>query len=198
MAGSRDREVLSRDRIVKTAQALIVEGGLEALSLRRLAAELDVSATALYAHVHNKEDLLRAVAEREFEHLVAAYEAVESADPLARIRFHSRTYASYARANPELFKVMLLFPPQQSIAEVPPGSELPAATAAFAWAVEAVTDAIDAGLIVTDDPPLVTLTLWAGAHGAATVLQLGFELPRQLEDALIDEVTDRILAGYRA
>ncbi len=32
----------------------------------------------------------------------------------------------------------------------------------------------------------------------ATVLQLGFGLSRDLEDALVDEVLDRVLAGYRA
>ena len=31
----------------------------------------------------------------------------------------------------------------------------------------------------------------------AAVLQLGFGLPAELEDAMIDEVTDRLLAGYR-
>jgi hypothetical protein len=45
---------------------------------------------------------------------------------------------------------------------------------------------------------LVALTLWSGAHGVASVLQLGFGLPPELEEAMIDEITDRILAGYRA
>jgi hypothetical protein len=30
----------------------------------------------------------------------------------------------------------------------------------------------------------------------ATVLQLGFGLPAELEERMIDEVTDRLLAGY--
>ena len=76
--------------------------------------------------------------------------------------------------------------------------DLDAATDAFTWATAAVDDAIAAGLLVTDDPLLLSLTLWAGAHGVATVLQLGFGLPTDLEDRMVDDITDRILAGYAA
>jgi hypothetical protein len=68
---------------------------------------------------------------------------------------------------------------------------------AFATASSAIEDAIAGGIIESDDPQLVALTLWSGAHGVATVLQLGLALPPEVEDAMIDEITDRLLAGYR-
>ena len=68
---------------------------------------------------------------------------------------------------------------------------------AFATASSAIDDAIAEGLIQADDPQLVALTLWSAAHGVATVLQLGIDLPPDLEDVMIDEVTDRLLVGYR-
>ena len=52
---------------------LIARDGLDALTLRRLADSFSVSAPALYAHFRDKEDLLRAVAEREFEELMVRY-----------------------------------------------------------------------------------------------------------------------------
>jgi TetR/AcrR family transcriptional regulator, tetracycline repressor protein len=55
---------LSRDRIADVALAMIDRDGLEALSMRRLASELDVTPMALYNHVPNKEALLTAVLER--------------------------------------------------------------------------------------------------------------------------------------
>lgn len=197
MSTPGDRPPLQREAIVAAARDLIITGGLEALSLRRLAAQLGVTAPALYAHVRDKQDLLRSVAEGEFERLLASYADARDLDPLARIRFHGRAYVAYSRQNPELFRVMFLFPPELSPADVPAGVHLPAATVAFASAASAVDDAIAQGLIVTDDPLLVTLSLWAAVHGVATVLQLGFGLPPELEDAMIDEVTDKMLAGYR-
>jgi TetR/AcrR family tetracycline transcriptional repressor len=49
---------LNRDRIVQSALRLLDEVGLEALSLRRLASDLDVHASALYWHFRNKQELL--------------------------------------------------------------------------------------------------------------------------------------------
>jgi AcrR family transcriptional regulator len=189
-----DRPLLQRDAIIDAARELIVAGGLEALSLRRLARGMGVTAPALYAHVRDKQDLLRAVVDIEIEGLAASFEEFEDLDPVERIRAHSRAYVAYARANPELFRVMLLVPP----AGLPGGIPLPATTNAFAAAVRAVDEAIATGAIKSDDALLVALTLWSGAHGVATLLQLGFDLPVELEDAMIDEITDRILRGYEA
>jgi AcrR family transcriptional regulator len=192
-----DRPPLQRDAIVAEARALVIADGLEALSLRRLAGRLGVTAPALYAHVRDKQDLLRALAECEFDALVARFDEVAEPDPVARIKSHNRAYVRYACENPELFRVMFLFPPELSPASVPSGVELPGATRAFEAAAGAVEEAIAAGAIASEDPLLVALTLWSGSHGVATVLQLGFGLPAELEDAMIDEITDRLLAGYR-
>jgi AcrR family transcriptional regulator len=55
------REPLSRERILKTALRLMDEEGLEGLSMRRIAGELDATPMALYNHVPNKEALLTGV-----------------------------------------------------------------------------------------------------------------------------------------
>lgn len=52
------RPRLNRDRVLHAAVALADEAGLEALSMRRLAAELGVVPMALYKHVADKEALL--------------------------------------------------------------------------------------------------------------------------------------------
>lgn len=60
---SRARLPLTRERVVKAALALVDEGGVEALSMRTLAAKLGVEAMSLYRHVSGKEDLLLGVAD---------------------------------------------------------------------------------------------------------------------------------------
>ena len=54
---------LSRERIIHTALRLVDEGGIESLSMRRLAQELGVKAMSLYNHVANKDDLLDGIVE---------------------------------------------------------------------------------------------------------------------------------------
>ena len=67
-ADSRVR--LSKDRVVTAAISLADEGGLEALSMRKLAQELGVEAMSVYYHVANKDEILKQILDRvvgEFE-----------------------------------------------------------------------------------------------------------------------------------
>ncbi|MCX5389749.1 TetR/AcrR family transcriptional regulator [Streptomyces sp. NBC_00094] len=57
------KPLLSRDRIVETAGALVDAEGLAALSTRRLAAELGVSGPSLYNHFRTKDEILDAIAD---------------------------------------------------------------------------------------------------------------------------------------
>jgi len=54
---------LTQEQVVRGAVDLLAEAGLEALTLRRLATELGVSAPTLYWHVRNKRQLLDLMAE---------------------------------------------------------------------------------------------------------------------------------------
>ncbi|NKZ07584.1 TetR/AcrR family transcriptional regulator [Actinomadura latina] len=63
------RPALTRDRIVHAAVALIEREGADALSMRRVAADLGVAVMSLYNHVPNKTALLEGVAERVVEGL---------------------------------------------------------------------------------------------------------------------------------
>src|SRR5437879_13868981 len=57
------KPLLSTDRIVETARALVDAEGLAAVSTRRLAAELGVSGPSLYNHFRTKDEILDAVAD---------------------------------------------------------------------------------------------------------------------------------------
>ncbi|MDQ1724699.1 MAG: hypothetical protein QOG52_1727 [Frankiaceae bacterium] len=57
------RAPLNRERVLQTAVDLADAGGIEDLSMRRLAQELGVVPMALYKHVANKEELLDGMVE---------------------------------------------------------------------------------------------------------------------------------------
>ena len=56
--GARSRAPLSRERVLRAAVALADQGGVDALTMRKLAQELGVVPMALYKHVANKDELL--------------------------------------------------------------------------------------------------------------------------------------------
>jgi TetR/AcrR family transcriptional regulator, tetracycline repressor protein len=68
-AQEADRTRLSKQVVVDRALALADSQGLEALTIRRLAAELGVTPMALYWHFRNKEELLAALGDQIWSEL---------------------------------------------------------------------------------------------------------------------------------
>lgn len=187
------RAPLSRDAVIGAARDMIAELGHESLSLRPLAKRLGVTAAALYAHVEDKLDLLRAVAEGEYARAAQRYQATDSDDPIERLKHISHSYVAYARANPELFRVMFMFPPV--IVSKSGSAQSAAAQQAFELAAQEVDRAMGQGKIRPGDPMLKSLSIWAAVHGAASFVLTGRDLDTDIEDKLVTTVVDNLLAG---
>ncbi|MFC3896519.1 TetR/AcrR family transcriptional regulator C-terminal domain-containing protein [Lentzea rhizosphaerae] len=98
------REPLTRDRIVDAAVRLIEREGVEAVSMRRLAAELGAGTMSLYNHVPNKALLVDLAAERIMADAQPYH--VDSDDWRDHIRAHARAVRQLAKRHPRAF-VML-------------------------------------------------------------------------------------------
>ena len=68
-AREADRSRLTKQVVVERALALADAEGLDALTIRRLATELGVTAMALYWHFRNKEELLAGLADQIWSEL---------------------------------------------------------------------------------------------------------------------------------
>ncbi|MFD0901434.1 TetR/AcrR family transcriptional regulator [Actinomadura sediminis] len=99
------RPALTRGRIVRAAIGLIEREGADALSMRRVAAELGVAVMSLYNHVPNKGALLEGVA----EHVVSGMELQD--DPSApwqeRVRALVRAFRTVAHEYPRCMTIVL-------------------------------------------------------------------------------------------
>lgn len=65
----KGRSTLSREQIVAEALRLLDSEGIEALSMRKLAARLDAGATSLYWHVANRDELIELVVDEVYGEL---------------------------------------------------------------------------------------------------------------------------------
>lgn len=102
---SMSRQPLSRDRILDTAIALADAEGIDAVSMRRVAAALGVQAMSLYNHVASKQDILDGVAAR----LIATVTAPDIAtidwrDLLGGV---GRAYRQVGLDHPNVFPLVL-------------------------------------------------------------------------------------------
>ena len=92
--------MLSRQRIVDAASALIDADGLAALSTRRLAAALGVQGPSLYNHFATKDAILDAVADSVTGSVdVSAFGRYDWSDALRR---WARSYREALRAHPNI------------------------------------------------------------------------------------------------
>lgn len=79
--GPRARVPLSRDRVLQAAVTLADQGGIDTLTMRRLADELGAEAMSLYYHVAKKEDVLDGLVEVVAAEVNDAAGALAPADP---------------------------------------------------------------------------------------------------------------------
>ncbi|MEV6314880.1 TetR/AcrR family transcriptional regulator [Streptomyces sp. NPDC051776] len=101
------KPLLSRDRIVETALALIDAEGLDAVSTRRLAAELGVSGPSLYNHFKVKDEILDAVADTvvgqvDLSMFDAASRTRAGADWRTALLTWARSYRAALAAHPNI------------------------------------------------------------------------------------------------
>jgi len=115
MGRPRNGPLLTRDRIVKEALALVDQDGLESLSMRNLAARLSVDPMSIYHHIANKESLLRAVVEHVFEEMA---QPASRGDWRRRVRAWAAAYRAVAAAHPNLVLRIVADPAAVAIAAV--------------------------------------------------------------------------------
>jgi AcrR family transcriptional regulator len=95
------RPLLSRERIVGCALALVDAEGLQAVSTRRLAAELGVSGPSLYNHFRTKDDILDAVADTVCEQVDISMFSDGTEWRQALLEW-ARSYRAALRAHPNI------------------------------------------------------------------------------------------------
>jgi AcrR family transcriptional regulator len=162
-------------QIVAAARELIEEEGLDALSMRQLAARVGIRAPSIYRHLPDKAALEAAVISATFEEQAAMFEAAldGAADPLAAL---AGAYREFARRHPQLYRLMT----ERRLDREPlrPGVEERAARPVLQ--------------AVGGDPALAR-AVWAFAHGM-TILELNDRFPA---DADLDLAWRRGLDAFR-
>lgn len=101
------KPLLSTDRIVDAARALVDAEGLAAVSTRRLAAELGVSGPSLYNHFRTKDQILEAVADSVSAQVdLSMFEAGDPRGWRAALHDWAVSYRAALREHPNIVPVL--------------------------------------------------------------------------------------------
>lgn len=113
----------TRRAILDATEALLVEDGFEAFSMRRLAERCGYTPPTIYHHFGDKQRLIDALLEERFQVLADALRAAEtSTDPTENLRAFSVAFAEFGLSNPT-FYALLSQPRPDPDEPVPPAAE---------------------------------------------------------------------------
>src|SRR5580692_3978552 len=140
-----------RQTILSAAVKDLVHGGIRDLSLRNIAASLDLAPNAIYRYFADR----RAI-EAALQLELALRKAADGCEPVTAIRKMSSAYIKFARDNPHLYEAMMSLHA--------PGHDATSHQSLWTFTVEQVQRIAGA-----DRAAQASVALWAFLHGAATL-----------------------------
>lgn len=152
-------------RIVATARAIAEREGWNAVTIRRLAEEIEYSQPVLYSHFQNRDAIVTAVAIEGFREITTALEEAARGSTEPRVALHAAAvaYLEFALRCPALYEAMFVLPTNLRFADAETRPEL---RAAFATLATFVTP-------FCTDVEVATETFWAALHGLAELERSG-------------------------
>ena len=164
-AERKGRERAEREhRIVAAARVIAEREGWDAVTIRRLADEIEYSQPVLYSHFENRDAIVAAVAVEGFqEFTVALREAASGSTGRNALKNVAMAYLGFALSRPALYQAMFILPTVLRFAEARTRPELRAA-------FEALAAVVTPFCVDVDD---VTETFWATLHGLAELESSG-------------------------
>lgn len=104
-----------RRAILQAAEALLVEGGHEGFSMRRLAARCGYTVPTVYHHFGDKSGLLNALLEERYGQLTRRLRrVVRGHDPEEDVREVISDFVRFSLANPSHYRLIMSQPPTEA------------------------------------------------------------------------------------
>ena len=161
----REREEVRR-KILDAARDLFASEGYDRVTMRGIADTIEYSPTTIYNHFEDKDDLVHSLCSEDFAKLLGAlHQARPASEPVDRVRELGRAYAAFGLGYPNHYRFMFMTPGKVEHPNAgDPGFQ------AFALVHGAVAEAVESGAFWKGDPLTMARVLWAGLHGAVSLL----------------------------
>ncbi|GAB4215834.1 MAG: TetR/AcrR family transcriptional regulator [Roseiflexaceae bacterium] len=164
----QNQETLRRT-VVAAAERVLLEHGAEAVTVRRIAQQLDCSTTVIYNLFGSKDGLSNALYQEGCRLLHELLAAVPTQDnPAAYLRDLAWTYWEFARRHARYYTLMF----SGALPQFKPDPvSLQDVATAIGLLVGVLDRYRDQGLLAADNTGEIAMMLWSALHG---VIHLGF------------------------
>ena len=152
------------NRIAAAARRLLDAEGADAVTMRRVAEAVGITAMAIYRHFPDRDGLLNAVADQGFAELAAQLAGMRfTGDIEERLTRMGKTYLDHALKNPRLFELMFL-KPREGARKYPRDFKAGRSPTANLM-IDAVNEGMESGYFRKDDPLEIVFEMGALSHG---------------------------------
>ena len=164
----------SKELILSCARDIFLKEGLSHFSMRKVASCVGMSATALYRHYTNKEELLFQVLLRGYRIFSRYLEKINDTQaPLGCLEKSMLAYLNFALAEKPYYEVMFMSNDQMTGLKKLNSAGAEEMRHSFELLQNRVQRAIEQKLVKTDDSYVASFALWAYAHGQVSLFLSG-------------------------
>lgn len=194
---SNTKELDLKEQIIEAARLVLLSEGYRNFSLRKIAREIDVSATSIYLHFENKDDLVHTLMEQAIERLNNQLQevAAKADGPIAKLEALAYQYARFALRNQREYQIIHLTSSDEMTRY--PKEKFRKARKGYEIVSSVLQEGVETGLIAEDQPRIAAYTFWAQLHGVMSVV-LSKRLDTRIDQQkFIDEAIEHIIDGYK-
>jgi AcrR family transcriptional regulator len=172
IASREKRKAETRQRILDAGRELLLAEGFHGFSMRKLAAKVNYTPTAIYFHFPDKDALLGELVDREFMKFRQAFDqTTKIADPIVRLRQMGLTFVDFALTQPDAYKFLFMdtqvevFPRGGLIEKGNPAQDC------CTYLRNTVVEALAAGRFRPElrDPDMLAQLFMSGTHGVVSL-----------------------------
>lgn len=192
---STEKEPGLRRLILDTTRHMLTTDGYAGLSMRRIAKQIGYSATSIYLHYENKDQLVHALIDEGVEMLHSRLHAVVVEDnPLLTLDALCHAYVDFGLDFPEYYEIMYIL--HTEYMERYPAEKYRRARQNLEFFARALSQGAARGIFDSVDPLLGSSSIWSQLHGVVSLIN-SHRIDRKVRhEDLVNQVVLRIIQGF--
>ncbi|MBT6599414.1 MAG: TetR/AcrR family transcriptional regulator [Bacteroidetes Order II. Incertae sedis bacterium] len=180
-------------KILDTARHLLTTDGYTKLSMRKIAKSYGYSATSIYLHFSNKDELVHALIDEGVDILFTALQEADNPalHPVTRVQRLCRTYIEFGLKRPQYYEIMYVLHPEYI--KRYPAEKYRKARRILGMFASAAEAGMDRGDFDQREPMLCANLMWTQLLGVVTLLMSERVDKRISSEKLVDATCEHIV-----
>lgn len=186
-----------KEHIIQIAKQIILEEGLDKLSIRKIAVKLNQTPGIVYHYFKSKDEILLAIVDQGYGEIlqtIASYMRIEN--PEQRLHDSLYAYMNLMIEKNQLFMIMM----QSNIEEIQNRVNVLNCDASKRKSISMLSSTIEIGIaegvFQCEDAQLRARTIWASVYGLITRI-ITENIHEQLKEELIEDQIEMIITSLK-